>query len=214
MKNKTHLNILLPVLIMTFIAGCPSQDEISQQTEKPGDQPGASFQEIPDQIPDDYRAAETLAKRLVLYKLALQEGDLAPFTVLEDNIEEIPVPELARQINHLWWSYQWETTRLNPLPATEMSVLEGDVFPLISARIDEENVQDGWIRIVVGFDPYRLQEIVADAHDEWIPEEREIYMIVIEDGCFQVWCVKVNGEWKIAAHLNCTPDIIPPEPPE
>ena len=189
-----------------ILAGCPAQET---QT----DVPDSNTEQTSAIDETQFQAAINLAKRAVLYKLAYQEGDLAMFTARPETVEGMNVPEIPRQMNTHWWSIPWDTARLQPLPPTDMSELETVVNDLIAARIEEIDEENTWILITLGYDPDFIKVLIANAHTEWPPEEREPYLAGMLDSCLQVWCVQISGEWKVLAFLSCTPDLVPPSAP-
>jgi hypothetical protein len=207
------ISLLLFVFFAIFSSsGCTSN---APKPEKPGTTgqsqgEGVAMSTIdPDLIP-----AETLAKRVVLYKLAMQEGDLAPFTVKPEDAAKGNYPAIVKQFNPAWWKIQWGTTSLKPLPYSEMTMLESTVFPLIASKMEQDEKASGWVLFTLGYDPNTLRQYIANAHKNWLPEERDIYLKGTEPDCLQVWGAKVNGEWKILAQITCLEDVARPTPPK
>jgi hypothetical protein len=207
-------DILQTILLITFlaVAGCTSTN-----TQKPGKTavpPKEGTGETAKSIVDpDLLPAENLAKRVVLYKLALQEGDLSPFTAKGADVEKGNFPAMVKQFNPKWWATPWGTTSLKPLPYNDMTLVETDVFPFMASRVDKYEKENGWALITVGYDPDLIRVYIANAHKNWIPEERDIYLKGKEPGCVQVWCGKINGEWKILAQISCMESTDRPVPP-
>jgi len=200
--------VVMILMLVSILVSCnqpaPPQDTGEGQPE----------QEIEAAIPDQYQAARAIAKRAVLYKLARQEGDLAPFTAVPESIEGREFPNIALQLNTMWWSIELETARLASLDLTEITGLEADVFPLIACEVIEEDVEAGWVLFALGYDPDVICVLIANAHEEWLPEVREIFLSGMLGNCLQIWCGKVSGEWKLLAHLPCTEEVEGPEPPQ
>jgi len=166
--------------------------------------------------PDPFQGAETLAKRAVVYKLAFQEGDLAAFTITPEetgNYTEITELSMALNFNEIWWEYEWEGMALEPLPSTVMARLETEVKPYISARIDASGENEEWVEYTLGYNPELVRLMIANAHTDWVPEERELFLGGSLPDCIQVWCVKVNGEWKLLTQVECMGDVTPPDAP-
>jgi hypothetical protein len=157
--------------------------------------------------------AENLAKRVALYKLALQEGDLSPFTAKAADVEKGNFPATVKKLNPSWWKIPWGTTSLKPLPYNDITVLENDVFPWMAPRLDSYDKENGWALFTIGYDPDLIRVYIANAHKNWIPEEREIYLKGKESDCVQVWCGKINGEWKILFQITCMETTDRPVPP-
>ncbi len=202
--------LLITLTVSTFQISCSQvSDKDSDESENGGTNGQTSLE-------TQVSGAELLSKRLVLYKIASQEGDLAPFIARPESISAMGLPELAILMNEFWWDFDWEGARLQPLPSTKITELETEVFPLIATSIIEVDEENGWVKYSVGFDPLVLKAYVARAHSEWIPEEREVYLGHLFEDCFQVWCTQINGEWKIISHFSCEDDMsrpIPPDPP-
>lgn len=155
-------------------------------------------------------SAENRAKRAVLYRLANQEGDLAPYTATQKEIQDSAVPEIAKKINENWWKIDLTQAHLKPLDPAAITPLEESTFPLMAVRVDQ--TRDEWALFTLGYDPRVISEIIARAHNDWSREELEIFLQTSDDGCLQVWCAMVGGEWKIVANLPCKSNIAP-EPP-
>jgi len=190
-----------------FILSCPSRELPRQEPVEPREEPAATTLEHPE-------AAEALAKRVVLYKLASQEGDLAPFTARPEALTDLAVPEIGKQLNEFWWTIDWSGTRLSPLPSTTITTLETEVFGQISPRLDESDDENGWILFTLGYDPSVIQLLIANEHTDWLPEQRELFLGGgVRMGCLQVWCVRISGEWKQLANMTCSPSVTPPTPP-
>ncbi len=207
MQKRINLICLTILFIMTCLtASC----DIPQKSEN--EEP--VVEEETSSVSDQLLAAETLAKRLVLYKLAFQEGDLAPFTAMPEALEEIEIPDMAKLLNDMWWTIEWETARLAPLPSTEITGLETVVFPLIASNLEISGDDDEWLLFSLGYDPDVIRTVIANAHSNWQPEQREVYLNNYSDDCLQVWCVNISGEWKLVSHLPCQPDVSSPTPPE
>ena len=139
---------------------------------------------------------------------------------LPESLAGLEIPELARQMNEIWWRFDreynesgktgWESAQLNPLPATGMAELETEAFPAIATRIEEVHADPQWVRISLGFDPGVLKLLVSNAHKEWPQEQKQIFLSGQEEDCAQVWCINLDGEWKIIGDTICPPDIEPP----
>jgi hypothetical protein len=206
MRPLHLLTALIIAILGISLAGCTPRDEGNEAPDETTAQ-NESAEET------QYEAAINLAKRAVLYILAYQEGDLAMFTARPETVEDMNVPEIPRQMNGLWWEIAWGTARLQPLPPTVMSDLQTVVNDLIAARVEEADEENNWVLITVGYDPDLIKTLIANAHTEWPPEEREVYLAGMLDSCMQVWCVYTGGEWKILAHLSCPSDLVPPRAP-
>ena len=154
-------------------------------------------------IDPDLLAAETLSKRVVLYKLAMQEGSLAPFTATVKDAANANFPAVTKQFLTSWWKMDWATTTLKPLPPNEITLLESAVFPTITIRVEQYDKPNGWVLLTLGYDPDQIRPYIAEAHKNWPQQQRDDYLIGQESDCSQVWCGKVNGEWKILAHITC-----------
>lgn len=210
--SKSRAIFPLMLLIATFVVfnSCTSQNEGTRTGQGTSTGNGTSSEE-PEQNP--YQAAELLAKRLILYKLAFQEGDLAPSTALPETLEDRGFPEIPLQLNQLWWEIDWDGAHIAPLPALEITSLESEIFPYIAVRVDESDDEAGWVGLTLGYDASMIRFLIADAHSEWSIEMRESYMMTRERGCLHVWCGLVNGEWKLISHLPCFEDETSPSPP-
>ena len=208
MRKTINITILVIALIAAALStACDLDKKPPKKTETPSGG-GQGGEENP------YLVAEILAKRVVLYRLANQEGDLGVFTAMPDAVASFDVPVMAKQVNEIWWKIPWEGVRLAPLPSTEITALEPRVFPLIATSLVESDEKSGWALFSLGYDPTAIALIVADAHNEWTQEEREVFLGFRNEDCYQVWCVKVSGEWKILAHLPCQDNVSRPTPPE
>jgi hypothetical protein len=203
------LSLIIVVALLAVSAGCTprSGQPATQGSQKAagGNQQAAGG--------DALAPAEKLAKRVVLYKLGVQEGDLAPFTAKPEEAAPTALPAVAKQINQAWWKTPWGTTRLASLAISDMSMLEDPVFPLIAVRLDDSDSQKTWCLYTLGYNPDDIRPYIANAHANWRPEERDLYLNGTESGCCQVWCVKVSGEWRIAANLTCIASVTPPTAP-
>ena len=210
MFNTRILFLLISVLVILCVNSCVKPEtQVTSEEEEPGI---AETTSEPEQ--EQFQTAAILARRLALYKEAVQEGDMAPFTVLPELLINSDVPRIAEDINELWWEMDWEGAHLAPLPPTEITALEAVIFPYIVARIDDFGDDNEWVLFTLGYDPDGLKYIIAEAHDEWIPEERDFYLGSRTKGCLQVWCGNFNGEWKIIAHIECLGDLSGPESPD
>lgn len=209
------MRIVFLSLILIFSLGficCASCTKPAKQ--EPGKIQKQAQAPEPHPATDEYFApAENLAKRLVLYKLAMQEGDVAPFTARPEEVKDIKIPEIPKQVNSMWWKVEWGTTRLAPLPISEITMLESVVFPLIAVRMDDLDKDTGWCMFTLGYDPDDIKPHIAESHSNWLPEERELYLKGYDDGCLQVWCVKINAEWKLLANISCSDETERPIPP-
>jgi len=204
-KSLTIIFLTLISFLLIMLVSC-----VTGAGEKPAPVPsGEPASRDRDESP--YIAPETLAKRLVLYKSALQENELASVTALPDSFSNLEVPELASMLNETWWSIDWEGAHLNPLSPAEITSLEGDVFPLINTGIEDQDEDNGWVLLVLSFDADLLKQVIAQAHDEWMPEQHTVFQGTYSDDCMQVWCIKIQGEWKILAHFDCEPDVEVPD---
>jgi hypothetical protein len=199
---RTLLYLLLLPAVLLFI-GCPDSNRQEQPKAAPDEEEA-----------NPYLPAETAAKRVALYRIAYQEGELAPFTAMTEALKGVQVPEVARSLNEMWWKVDWSGARLAPLESSRITALQPQAFPLIAARLEETNSEQGWCLYTLGFDADAIRVIVAEAHADWQPEERELYLAGTEPDCLQVWCVRLSGEWKILAHLPCPPSVSPPRFPE
>lgn len=193
--------------MLVILTGCPAPpaEENTSDSNPEGDSGG--------ETQDRYSYPETLAKRYVLYKIAYQEGDLAPYMALYDSVANMNLPSLAVQVNRLWWQTDYESTRLAPLSAQEITTLESVVSPYIQARMDEEDPENHWVKFIMACDPLDLQTVISHAHTDWIPEQRELYTATLEDDCYQVWCAEIHGEWKIVAQFICEDETGKPTVP-
>ncbi|MCX6645155.1 MAG: hypothetical protein NTY09_02180 [bacterium] len=207
------IQLIFPIIILLTLIGCnPDKNaaDNGQGTHSATGDTGATA----ESDADPYQAAELLAERLILYKLAFQEGDIAPFTALQENIVDKGFPEIPVQLNKLWWQIDWEGAHIAPLPALQISSLETAVFPYMAARVDESDENAGWVLMTIGYDSSMIRLLIADAHTEWPPEVRESFLMSHERGCLHVWCGLINGEWKLIAHLPCSEDETSPTPPQ
>jgi hypothetical protein len=211
--------VLAMVAVMAMIGcnpkpetGNPPAGQTGGSTSQTAGQTSGASRQNPDA--EKYVGAERVAKRVVLYKLAAQEGDLAPFTARPEDVQAMNVPEIVKQFSPFWWSVEWPTTSLKPLPISELTLLETDVFPLIASRLDEADDTNGWCLFTFGYSSAEIRPIIADAHVDWSPEERDLYLKGTEPGCVQVWVGRVNDEWKILANITCTSDVTRPELPD
>jgi hypothetical protein len=205
------LQTIALIAILTAI-GCSSLNPQKQaKTNEPTKQ--GSGEAAKSTIDPDLLPAEILAKRVVLYKLALQEGDLTPFMAKVEDVEKGNFPATVKQFSPLWWKTPWGKVSLKPLTANDLTAVENEVSALMATRLDKYEKENGWALFSVGYDPDLIRVYIANAHKNWIPEEREIYLKGKEPGCVQVWCGKINGEWKILAQITCMESTSRPEPP-
>jgi len=197
---------LIGIFALIIFPSCKDRGgkDIIDKKEKPKNQ------EV-GQADDPLLVAENRAKRAVLYRLAHQEGDLAPYTATQKELQNSEVPEMAKKLNENWWTIDLSLAHLKPLDAASITAIEEKVFPLMAVRKEQEG--DGWALFTVGYDPRPISEAIAKAHKDWTREELEIYLQTSDDGCLQVWCAMVEGEWKIVANLPCDRSLAP-EPPE
>lgn len=211
MPDKLSRLFLIIIVLFAAIIGCgprPVQTQSQNRNSEPSQGQNAAASS------DDFlKPAENLAKRVSLYKIAWQEGDLTPFVARVEEVKDLNLPEAAKQFSEYWWRIDWTTTRLAPLPINELTALEPVTFPLITARLDEQDTQAGWCLYTLGYDPDAIRPYVADAHTNWTPEERELLLNGTEPGCLQVWLVRLGGEWKVLANITCISSIARPEPP-
>jgi len=209
-KISSVVFIFLIIFLISFVlAGTMSCVKQGTKPPETSDQPVSV-----DQGESPYAAAEALAKRLVLYTLAVQENELASITAMPESYANVQVPELAKTLNEMWWSIDWPGAHLKPLEPAEITSLETTVFPLMTSAIEDKNDENGWVLIVLSFDSELIKRIVSQAHEEWEPDQQTLYLGSIMEDCMQVWCIKVKGEWKILAHFDCQPDVTAPERPE
>jgi hypothetical protein len=207
--RKSILFLLIIVTALIAVSGC-----IKLKSFQPVSGHNQQSQNVSQNQDDDYfKPAELLAKRAVLYKLCTQEGDLAPFTAKADEIKSMNIPEVARQFNTSWWSISWGKVSLKPLPISDLTKIEADTFPLIAARLDDSQKENDWCLYTLSYDPDAIKVYIANAHSNWIPEERDFYLKGREQDCLQVWCARINGEWRILANLTCIGSVTPPEKP-
>lgn len=201
----------LIILTCCFITACPETETGDiQDNETPVIQPEESDDPA---LNSDFRLAETLTKRVVLYKVAAQEGNLAPFTAHPDTLEGLDISPNGMRFNRIWWGIDFDDISIAPLGAQTMTELEPVIFPYIAVRIDDAADDGSWVLLTAGYDSIGIRFPIADAHTEWIAERREIYLTRQEPECVQVWCVQINGEWKILGHVDCPSAIDPPDSP-
>ena len=201
----------LSIIFAVILFGCtPKPPQTQPGTHNPPTSAGGG-----EQVgePDFFTPAEKLAKRVALYVIAGQEGDLTPYTAKPEEIQNLNVPEVTRQINSAFWRMDWSTTRLKPLLMNEITALEQPVFPLIALRLDESDKENGWCLYALGYDPTIIQLYVAAAHTDWTQDRRDFYLQGVEQGCRQVWCVRIQGEWRILAEISCIDTIVRLTPP-
>jgi len=186
---------------VAVLAGCPGK---TPKPTPPKEEISPPEKAEPPTISEGFQATENLAKRAVLYKLAWQEGDLAPFTATWEEVRDMELPETPKKLVEGWWKIDWGTTRIAPIPLSEMTALEARAFPLMTATLVEKDEQRGWCMLKVSYDPDPIRQLIADAHTNWPPEEREMYLGGREENdCLQVWCVKIQATWKILAQHYC-----------
>ncbi|HDS30562.1 MAG TPA: hypothetical protein ENN67_05900 [Firmicutes bacterium] len=209
MRIKNFLISICLLCVVPGIAGCPSGDSSGEQTGQP------DTQIAPDSsIPEQFRPAENLARRVVVYSRAYQEGDLAPFFAHPDDIADSDVPHIAKLLNRYWWDVDFDSASLSPLGTQALTELEREISKYLSVRLDESGENDNWVLFTVGFDPVYIRAKVVEAHPEWSEEQRALMLTGTERGCVQVWCGFINGEWKILSHLDCPDEISRPTPPQ
>jgi len=204
------LSIIFAVILLGCAPKPPQTQQIQPGTRNPPTSAGGSEQVGGS---DFFTPAEKLAKRVVLYEVAGQEGDLTPYMAKPEEIQNLTVPEVTRQINSALWKMDWSTTRIRPLLMNEIDALEQPVFPLIAVRLDESDEENGWCLYTLGYDSTNIQRYVAAAHTDWTQDRRDFYLQGVEQGCRQVWCVRIQGEWKILAEISCLDTIVRPTPP-
>ncbi len=215
LMRQKHIPVLLVIIFSTtlFLLGCPDGKAEWREPSQDSRSDGSESTDETEQ-PNPYEIPEMLAKRVVLYRMAYQEGDLATFTAHPDSLEGLDIPAIARSLNGNWWNVDFGTAHFSPLPGQRITELELDFFQLIATRLDETGENEDWCLYTLGFDSDAVRLMIADAHDEWIPERRQVYLAGRERGCIQVWCVKTGIEWKVLAHLPCPSAIYEPDPPD
>jgi hypothetical protein len=218
MQAWKTLSIALLIAIVFALSGCPNNGAKAPNEGTATAQNGQTADQSPppgqNAGTDQYLPAENLAKRVVVYKMAYQEGDLAPFTAGPSDLTDIEVPDIAKMLNQFWWDVNFDEASLAPLGSQAITQLERELSQYIAVRMDEADEQGGkWCLLSVGFDPEFFRYRVAEAHPEWTPEQREMMLSGTERGCAQVWCVHINGEWRILAHIDCPDETVRPTPP-